>query len=141
MQCILQIIINRVSMIMENKTHARYLKLGVFAIVVVINISVFCIWIPARLQINKTYERINGIWDRAEKAIFAVVDAALNFYFMWMVHTNLISAGLVKYQPLFRFNSMMVCISVALDVSGNSALLKIDQCANGTRCFLSGPCR
>ncbi|KAK6083076.1 hypothetical protein SCUP234_03904 [Seiridium cupressi] len=78
--------------------------------------SVFCIWLPARLQISETYMRVNDIWDRTEKAIFAVVDAGLNCYFMWTVRTNLISAGLVKYQPLFRFNLMMVCISVALDV-------------------------
>ncbi|KAH6645541.1 hypothetical protein BKA67DRAFT_527256 [Truncatella angustata] len=116
MHCILQIIINRVSLVMVNRVHARYLKLGVFFIVLTINISVFCIWIPARLQINETYVRVNDIWDRIEKAIFAVVDAGLNCCFMWTVRTNLIAAGLVKYQPLFRFNLMMVCISVALDV-------------------------
>lgn len=116
MHCILQIIINRVSLVMVNKTQARRLRLGVFLIVIVINISVFCIWIPARLQINDTYEHVNDIWDRAEKAIFAVVDAGLNCYFMWTVRTGLISAGLVKYQPLFRFNLMMAGISVALDV-------------------------
>ncbi|KAK9780855.1 hypothetical protein AB5N19_07330 [Seiridium cardinale] len=116
MHCILQIIINRVSLVMVNKVLARNLKLGVFLIVLLINISVFCIWLPARLQISKTYMRVNDIWDRTEKAIFAVVDAGLNCYFMWTVRTNLISAGLVKYQPLFRFNLMMVCISVALDI-------------------------
>jgi ethanolamine transporter EutH len=117
MHCILQIIINRVSLVMVSKSQARYLKWGVFSIVVVINISVFCIWIPARLQINAKYIQVNDIWDRTEKAIFAVVDASLNCYFMWTVRTNLISAGLVKYQALFRFNLVMVCLSVALDVS------------------------
>lgn len=117
MHCILQIIINRVSLVMINKDHARALRLGVLAIVTMINISVFCIWLPARLQINDTYEHINDIWDRTEKAIFAVVDVSLNFFFMWTVRTNLIAAGLVKYKALFRFNLVMVCVSVALDVS------------------------
>lgn len=116
MQCILQIIINRVSLVMVNKSLARRLKLGVFAIVLLINISVYCIWLPARLQINDTYIHVNDVWDRTEKAIFAVVDVALNVYFLWTVRHNLIAAGLTKYQPLYRFNLAMICCSMSLDV-------------------------
>ncbi|KAI1873046.1 uncharacterized protein JN550_003299 [Neoarthrinium moseri] len=116
MHCILQIIINRVSLIMVNQARAKRLRLAVFIIVVLINISVFLIWIPARLQISRTYVHINEVWDRTEKAIFAVVDAGLNCFFMWSVRTKLIAAGLTKYKSLFRFNMMMVCISLSLDI-------------------------
>lgn len=101
---------------MVNKSLARRLKLGVFAIVLLINISVYCIWLPARLQINDTYIHVNDVWDRTEKAIFAVVDVALNVYFLWTVRHNLIAAGLTKYQPLYRFNLAMICCSMSLDV-------------------------
>lgn len=116
MHCILQIIINRVSLVMVNKNRARRLRLVIFIIVIMINITVFCIWIPARLQINETYIRVNDVWDRTEKGVFAVVDAGLNCYFIYNVRTSLIKAGLTKYTPLFRFNLMIICISMALDV-------------------------
>ncbi|KAI4596200.1 hypothetical protein KJ359_005707 [Pestalotiopsis sp. 9143b] len=116
MQCILQIIINRVSLVMVNKAFARRLRLIVFFIVLLINISVFIIWMPARLQISQTYVHVNDIWDRIEKGIFAVVDACLNVYFLWTVRHNLIAAGLTKYKPLYRFNMAMICCSISLDV-------------------------
>lgn len=47
---------------------------------------------------NATYVRINNVWDRLEKAIFAVIDGCLNAYFMYLVRTRLISAGLEKYK-------------------------------------------
>ncbi|KAI1343640.1 hypothetical protein F5Y15DRAFT_171847 [Xylariaceae sp. FL0016] len=115
-QCILQIIINRVALIMTCQTSARRLRWGVFAIVLAINVSVFCIWIPARLQISPRYVRVNEIWDRMEKVIFAVVDASLNIYFIYLVRTKLISAGLKKYDTLFRFNIGIIFISMSLDI-------------------------
>ncbi|KAH6648402.1 hypothetical protein BKA67DRAFT_594025 [Truncatella angustata] len=128
MQCILQIIINRVSLVMVNRSLAKNLRLGVFLIVLAINISVFCIWIPARLQISNTYVRANDIWDRTEKAIFAMVDVALNCFFIWTVRTNLINAGLAKYKPLYQFNILMVCVSVSLDVCYASVVSLVFPC-------------
>lgn len=116
MQCILQIIINRVTLVVVNKAFAKRLRLIVFFIVLLINISVFIIWMPARLQISQTYVHVNDIWDRIEKGIFAVVDACLNVYFLWTVRHNLIAAGLTKYKPLYRFNMAMICCSISLDV-------------------------
>lgn len=102
---------------MINRRQVTKLKWSVFAIILVINISVFVIWIPARLQINKTWENINNVWDRAEKAIFCVIDVGLNIYFIRLVRTRLIDNGLKKYIPLYRLNLALVCISMALDVS------------------------
>lgn len=112
----MQIIINRIALLAVSQTTVRRIKWGTFGILVVINISVFCIWIPARLQINPTYIHINEIWDRVEKGIFAVIDLALNFYFVYLVRSSLISYGLTKYVALYRFNLVMVVISISMDV-------------------------
>lgn len=54
LQLLMQIIINRLSIVMVDKRKAFKLKWGVALCVTLINISVFLIWIPARLQINPT---------------------------------------------------------------------------------------
>ncbi|RBR18242.1 uncharacterized protein FIESC28_06171 [Fusarium coffeatum] len=114
--CIMQIIVNRIALLHVSPTIVRRLKWGIFAILAVINISVFCIWIPARLQISETYIQINNVWDRIEKGIFAVIDLALNFYFVYLVRSSLISYGLTKYVVLYRFNLVMVVISISMDI-------------------------
>ncbi|KAH8200262.1 hypothetical protein TruAng_005598 [Truncatella angustata] len=101
---------------MVNQQKARTIKWIVFLIISAINISVFCIWIPARLQISDTYVSVNNVWDRCEKAIIAVIDMGLNFYFIHLIRAKLISNGLTKYTRLFHFNLGMICISLALDV-------------------------
>lgn len=104
------------------------------AIVTVINISVFCIWVPARMQVNEkyvipvgnssyesftdthSYVLINSIWDRIEKVIYLIMDAALNWYFLKVVKANLINNGLQKYDRLFRFNQRIILLSLLMDV-------------------------
>lgn len=114
-QCLLQIIANRVALIMTNQRHARMLKLSLLIIVALINISVYIIWIPARMDISPFWVRANEIWDRAEKVIYLFLDLGLNVYFLYLVRSRLISKGLHKYQPLFRFNASIVVISIAMD--------------------------
>ncbi|KAK8044259.1 hypothetical protein PG993_004283 [Apiospora rasikravindrae] len=116
MQCILQIILNRVSILTLDRCRARQLQLATFAAITMINISVFCIWIPAQLQISYRYTHLNDVWDRTEKAVFAAIDAGLNAYFLWVVRTKLIANGLTKYWALFRYNIAMVCVSISLDL-------------------------
>ncbi|KAF7518444.1 hypothetical protein G7054_g13462 [Neopestalotiopsis clavispora] len=115
------------------------------ALMTAINVSVFCIWIPARLQINQTYinsksflnpppseplysfvwfllwrltnaPKVNAVWDRLEKCIFLIVDLGLNVYFIRMVQNRLIANGLTKYNRLLRINIVMVVINISLDV-------------------------
>lgn len=81
-----------------------------------INISVFCIWLPARLQISETFINLNNIWDRVEKALFLIIDCCLNIYFMYMVRTKLIANGLKKYELVYKFNLSMMVVSLLLDV-------------------------
>ncbi|KAF4503301.1 glutathione s-transferase [Fusarium agapanthi] len=114
-QFTLQIIINRISLLLGNKTNINRVKWGVAFIATLINISGFCIWVPARLQISHLYEEINIVWDRTEKAIFLIVDLSLNLYFIYLVRSRLIACGLTKYTQLFHFNLVMVIISVSLD--------------------------
>ncbi|KAF5000195.1 hypothetical protein FGRMN_2009 [Fusarium graminum] len=115
-QCLIQIIINRVSLLMVVRRNGTILKWTCFGILLAINISVFCIWIPARLQISETFIHVNNIWDRLEKVLFAIMDAALNFYFIWVVKKRLVANGLQKYTRLYHMNMFLVGISIALDI-------------------------
>ncbi|KAK8096960.1 epoxide hydrolase [Apiospora kogelbergensis] len=119
MQCILQILVNRVSLLLltgSDRRCASRLKWGVAAFVGVINVSCFVVWIPARLQISPEWIKANKIWDRTEKAFFAIADIALNLLFLYLVRTKLIGNGLQKYRRLFWTNSVAVFFSVSLDV-------------------------
>ncbi|KAL6364692.1 hypothetical protein LRP88_00663 [Fusarium phalaenopsidis] len=115
-QFLLQIILNRLGLLMVVPGQATKLKWFVFGIILTINISVFIIWMPARLQINDTWVHLNEIWDRCEKVIFALVDGALNGYFIYLVRSRLIENGLTKYTPLYRMNLVLIFVSLSLDV-------------------------
>ncbi|KAI0198882.1 hypothetical protein F4808DRAFT_434781 [Astrocystis sublimbata] len=114
-QCIIQIIINRIGLLMRNKRQVRLMQFGFAALLVCVNISVYTIWIPARLQINEEYNKINEVWDRVEKGIFLIVDCGLNIYFVYLVRSKLIANGLQKYTRLYHFNIVMIGCSTALD--------------------------
>lgn len=101
---------------MVSRRKVKQLKYGVAFFVLLVNISVFCIWIPARLQTSEKFIAINQVWDRIEKVIFLMIDAGLNAYFLYLVKARLISHGLDKYKPLFNFNSIIVAVSIAMDV-------------------------
>ncbi|KAF4456394.1 hypothetical protein F53441_1464 [Fusarium austroafricanum] len=116
LQALIQIIINRIAILMVNRQNAKRLKIYSFLIILCINISVFTIWIPARLQVNRSWIEINKVWDRIEKVIFLLVDAGLNLYFIHLVRSRLIANGLTKYTRLFRFNLGMIAVSMTMDM-------------------------
>jgi hypothetical protein len=128
---LLQIIINRIRLIVPDRRRSRLIMIIVAVLVTAINISVFNIWIPARMQINHQYAPlvtikhlltsirymfVNEIWDRIEKVIYLIVDATLNWYFLKVVKANLINNGLQKYDKLLRFNQRIIIISLLMDV-------------------------
>ncbi|KAH8647747.1 hypothetical protein BX600DRAFT_389616 [Xylariales sp. PMI_506] len=115
-QFLLQIIINRCSLLIVNRKYVYRLKIGVAILITAVNISVYCIWVPARLQISEKYVWINDRWDRCEKVIYLMVDGALNFYFIYLVQTGLVEGGLTKYRSLVRFNKIIVVFSLSMDV-------------------------
>jgi len=110
---------------MVNRSRARQLKYGTAILILMVNISVFCIWIPAKMQVSEAYEHLNVVWDRIEKVIILLVDAALNYYFIRVVQRQLIKPGLTKYRPLVRFNLWMIVLSLAMDC------LIIGRCLTG----------
>jgi hypothetical protein len=100
---------------MTDRRKSRLIKWFLFVGITLVNVSVFCIWIPALMEVNSFFINFNHIWEHIEKAIFLVVDAGLNFYFLYLVRANLISKGLSKYWPLFKFNMLAVGLSVIMD--------------------------
>ncbi|CAI6334885.1 unnamed protein product [Periconia digitata] len=115
-QLLLQIIINRIRVIIPDRKLSRHIMIATAVFVTLINISVFNIWIPARLQISHRYIHINEIWDRIEKVLYLITDAMLNGYFLKTVKANLINNGLQKYNKLLRFNQRIIVVSLLMDV-------------------------
>ncbi|KAK1978284.1 hypothetical protein LZ30DRAFT_784278 [Colletotrichum cereale] len=115
-QFLLQIIINRCAILLNNPKRSWRLKVGVAVLITAVNISVYNIWIPARLQISDRYIEINDWWDRCEKVIYLIVDGALNVYFVRIVQKNLVTHGLTKYKRLTRFNMFIIGFSLSMDV-------------------------
>ena len=115
-QLLSQIIANRVSLIMVNKRKSRLLKWGLFILIGMINISVFCIWIMAHMpSASPSIIALNNIWERIEKSLFLVIDSGLNLYFLYLVRYRLIADGLVKYWRLFYFNAAIALVSLSMD--------------------------
>lgn len=85
-------------------------------LITAVNISVYCIWVPARLQISERYIHINDWWDRVEKVIYLIADGALNLYFIHIVRVNLVIHGLTKYRRLTHFNMFIIGFSLSMDV-------------------------
>lgn len=110
---------------MVDQHKADVLKWSVAAFIGLINVSVFVIWIPARLQISDRWVAINTYWDRCEKSLFALCDIGLNFFFLYLVRSKLIANGLHKYNKLLRFNMLMVGISLSMDVSDHSPFIPV----------------
>lgn len=96
-QFLLQIIINRISILLIDQGKALRLKIGVAVLITAVNISVYCIWVPARMQISDRYVHINDIWDRIEKGIYLCVDAVLNYYFIRTVQKQLVEEGCKQF--------------------------------------------
>ncbi|KAB8233954.1 hypothetical protein ETB97_003281 [Aspergillus alliaceus] len=117
-QCLMQIIINRIYVVVDKKVKARRVKWVTACLITAINIAVFCIWIPAHMDppVNHTYVLINRYWDPMSKVLICVVDACLNVWFLRVVRVRLIrETGLKKYGPLVRFNVRMMIVSVLMD--------------------------
>ncbi|BGP08758.1 hypothetical protein JCM10049v2_004608 [Rhodotorula toruloides] len=113
---LLQIICSRIVLLWGDRRDQAMLKYGVALLITLINLSVYCIWIPARLQVSERYIRINEVWDRCEKCIYLVVDALLNYLFIRTVNRQLVKNGLDRYRPLVRFNSRLILLSIGMDV-------------------------
>ncbi|TFL07895.1 hypothetical protein BDV98DRAFT_42202 [Pterulicium gracile] len=116
MQCIIQIIVNRICILVDNPTTRTWWKLGMFLWIGFINVTVAIVWIPATLQISSRWMKANTIYDPIEKALYLLTDAGLNYYFIRTAQERLLLSGLTKYNRLLRYNKMIVWVSVSMDV-------------------------
>ncbi|KAK1994625.1 hypothetical protein LX36DRAFT_583940 [Colletotrichum falcatum] len=117
-QLLMQIIINRIAIIVEREQAIVYMRWGTAFVITLINIAVFVIWIPSHLDppVSQTFVTVNRYWDRTSKVLILLVDAGLNWYFLRVVKTRLLNQhGLVKYKPLVGFNAKLMVISIAMD--------------------------
>ena len=115
-QLLLQIVANRVSLIMVEPRKAMKMKWALFLVVLSINIAVAVIWISAQMPGVSPFKVIlNIMFEKAEKAFFLVLDLGLNLYFLYLVRYRLIQDGLSKYWTLFHFNVAMVVLSTSMD--------------------------
>ncbi|KAH4918762.1 hypothetical protein HBI23_212410 [Parastagonospora nodorum] len=117
-QLLMQIIINRIALIAEHRSTVTRLKWGTVAVITIINIAVFIIWLPAHTvpPVSETFVKINDVWDKVSKVLILIVDAGLNWYFLQTVKQRLVEGnGLTKYQPLVSFNAKLMVLSIAMD--------------------------
>ncbi|KAK7427283.1 hypothetical protein QQZ08_006219 [Neonectria magnoliae] len=112
-----QIILDRVSLLMDVPGQATRLKWLLFIVLLALNISVFVVWMPAHLQVSQKWIHLNTIWDRCEKVIFTLIDAAVNGYFIYIVRARLNTYGLNKYLPLYHMNLGLICASLMFDIA------------------------
>ncbi|KAL0578213.1 hypothetical protein V5O48_003788 [Marasmius crinis-equi] len=119
-QFLLQIIVNRLCILLPSEKERNRLRWGIAAIITAINISVYNIWVPAKLQISAEYHDINIWWDRCEvdcKCIYLSIDGTLNWHFIRTVKNRLVKRnGLKKYKQLVRFNTQIIFISLLMDM-------------------------
>ncbi|EUC63869.1 transmembrane protein, putative [Rhizoctonia solani AG-3 Rhs1AP] len=115
-QFLLQIIVNRICILLSTPRERFWLKFIIAAWITAINISVYCIWVPAKLQISDQFHDINIWWDRTEKCLYLVTDAILNFMFIRSIKQRLLKLGLKKYDKLVKFNEKIIAVSLAMDV-------------------------
>ncbi|CAE6475163.1 unnamed protein product [Rhizoctonia solani] len=132
LQLLLQIIVSRICILLPSSSQRSWLKFTVAVWIVLISISVYCIWIPAKLQISEKWIRVNLYWDHIEKILYLFTDAALNIMFIRLIRQRLVSRGvsgffcsapatidpakLKKYDKLVALNSRMIVISLSMDV-------------------------
>ncbi|KAG9128148.1 hypothetical protein FRC07_004260 [Ceratobasidium sp. 392] len=115
-QFLLQIIVNRICILLPTASRRFWLKFIVAAWITAINISVYCIWVPAKLQISSKFHDINLVWDRIEKCLYLVTDGILNWMFVDIIRKRLVSMGLKKYDQLVKFNERIIIVSLSMDV-------------------------
>jgi hypothetical protein len=116
-QLLSQIIANRISLIMTDRCKSRWLKWVLAVTITSVNISVFCIWIPAHMPAaSNTIVALNNVWERVEKSFFLILDLSLNLFFLYLVRSRLISGGLTKYWRLYNFNAGIVVVSTCMDI-------------------------
>lgn len=113
--CLMFIIVNRICILLSLPLERNILRAAVGTVLLLITVSSASIWIPAQLQINSKYVRVNSWWDRVEKSIYLCMDLILNIIFIRTVKRRLVDHGLRKYDHILRFNIRIISLSISID--------------------------
>lgn len=116
LQCVLQVIANRLSFLVLDRRRSKAIKLGVLFIVAFITVAGGCTWIMASMRLSSFLVDFSHVFDRANKGLFAATDLALNAAFLYLLWRQLIAAGLAKYWSIFRYNGCCIVLSISLDI-------------------------
>ncbi|KAB8213090.1 hypothetical protein BDV33DRAFT_210541 [Aspergillus novoparasiticus] len=114
-----------------------------------INIVVFCIWVPAHLDPppSKQYVIANRYWDRTSKNLILLVDAALNIWFVLVLQHRLIllislislqnQLVYVQFHPVVYVAKLNIELAIVDLLKEAARLPVVSYPENGvyTRCF------
>ncbi|KAK8872284.1 hypothetical protein PGQ11_002798 [Apiospora arundinis] len=116
-QFLLQIIVSRCSILMHTQ-RALQLTITVAVFITLVQLVAYAIWIPANLRISEHYIWISTWWDRCEKCLYFLTDAALNIYFIVLVQRErqLVANEIATHKPLVRFNIFIIGLSLSMDL-------------------------
>ncbi|KAK6858981.1 hypothetical protein PG995_004834 [Apiospora arundinis] len=116
-QFLLQIIVSRCSILMHTQ-RALQLTISVAVFITLVQLVAYAIWIPANLRISEHYIWISTWWDRCEKCLYFLTDAALNIYFIVLVQRErqLVANEIATHKPLVRFNIFIIGLSLSMDL-------------------------
>jgi len=97
---------------------ALQLTISVAVFITLVQIVTYAIWIPTNLRISEHYIWISTWWDRCEKCLYFLTDAALNIYFIVLVQRErqLVANEFATYKPLVRFNIFIIGLSLSMDL-------------------------
>ncbi|OLL23889.1 hypothetical protein NEOLI_004190 [Neolecta irregularis DAH-3] len=113
---LIQIIINRICILLPHRKQRLWLKYGIAALVLSINISGFPIWLSQSQKTPGNIIYVKSTLNRIEKIFYLVIDAGLNIFLIHLVRSKLKDFGSRKYEPLLRFNMQIIIISLIMDV-------------------------
>ncbi|KAK9416991.1 hypothetical protein SUNI508_09230 [Seiridium unicorne] len=103
-QLLMQIIINRIAIIHEDRKFISWMKWGSFLGILLIEILVFCIWIPAHMDPPPNQLQVDP--PRFLKVTPLMMDI--------QIRQNQRLLGL-KYKPLISFNAKLMVVSILMD--------------------------
>ncbi|KAK4921598.1 hypothetical protein LTR66_016663, partial [Elasticomyces elasticus] len=129
---LVQIIINRISLLITSTSWARKIKWAAIVYVLILNIGLYIFAIPAQLQWMAPWYRGNEVWQQLEKGLICFMDIWLNWYFVYLIKTKLMVGGAAstmaeKWRPLYRYSIPMAISNVLIDFLLLGSTAKITQ--------------
>lgn len=119
-QTYFQVMVKRISVLDVRRPRPAILRLAIAGIVLAVNITMFSVWLPLKLDHPvevDDHPPILLFWlPRVEKIMYLLIDVAINCFFLYHVKTNLMGVGFRKYCHLVSYNLKIIGLSVFCDV-------------------------